>query len=105
MYEHFGKVREIDGHKEINDIYEQSRAAVLPEVCWMTGPIGSGKSIIGQNLCDIANMDLVNYTQWLAGNPTLGKKDEELQTQAFIKHLSYSSSARVLIEDFPQSEF
>jgi hypothetical protein len=50
-------------------------------------------------------MDLVNYTQWLAGNPTLGKKDEELQTQAFIKHLSYSSSARVLIEDFPQSEF
>lgn len=47
MYEHFGKVREIDGCKEVNDIYEESRASVLPEVCWMVGPIGSGKTILG----------------------------------------------------------
>jgi adenylate kinase family enzyme len=62
MYEHFGKVREINGCAEINDIYEESRASVLPEVSWMVGPIGSGKSVLGSDLCERTNMQLKNYT-------------------------------------------
>ena len=49
-------------------------------------------------------MELVNYSQWLEGS-NLSSKSEEVQTQAFIKHLSFCASARVLLEDFPQSEF
>jgi hypothetical protein len=30
MYNNFGKVHEIDGTREINDIYEDTRKSVLP---------------------------------------------------------------------------
>lgn len=101
MYEHFGKVREIDGCTEVNEIYEQARAAVLPQVNWMIGPTSSGKTIIGQDLCDRTNMELVNYSQFLCENPNLSNKDEEFKTQAFINCLSYKTTPRVLLEDFP----
>jgi len=104
MYEHFGKVREIDGTSDVNEIYEKTRASVLPQVSFMIGPIGSGKSCLGKNLCSRTNMELMNYDEFIASSG-LENKDEETQTAALIKALSRKCSPRVLLESFPQTEF
>jgi len=104
MYEHFGKVREIDGTADVNEIYEKTRASVLPQVSFMIGPIGSGKSCLGKNLCSRTNMELMNYDEFIASSG-LEDKDEETQTVALIKALSRKCSSRVLLESFPQTEF
>lgn len=100
MYDRFGKVHEIDGTRDVNEIYEDSRVAVLPQVSFMVGPMASGKTKLGTDLCNKTNMKLINFPQFVSDN-SLGKKDDETVTSALIAALSEEMSPRVLLEDFP----
>jgi len=48
MYKKFGKVRTIDASGSINEVYKQTKEALLPEVYFLIGPMGSGKTTIGK---------------------------------------------------------
>jgi len=100
MYERFGKVHEIDGCRDPNEIYEDSRTAVLPQVSFLIGPQGAGKTVLGKGLCERTNMKLLNFPKFVAEN-NLGSKDDETVTSALIAALSAELQPRVLLEDFP----
>jgi len=104
MYKKFGKVTEISGEAEIDVVYAATRKAIFPEVSFLVGPQGSGKSVLGKNLCSRTNMSLINFPKFVTDN-NLQKSDEETVVCALIKQLSLEICPRVLIEDFPQTEF
>ena len=103
-YEQFGKVRTIDANRDVLEVYEDTRQAMLPQISCIIGPKASGKTTLGNALCERTNMKLLNYNAFIKSN-NLGDCDEETATMALIKQLSQEISPRVLLEDFPQSEF
>ena len=103
-YEQFGKVRTIDANRDVLDIYEDTRRAMLPQISCMIGPKASGKTTLGKDLCERTNMKLINYNDFVSAN-NLIDCDEEEQTTALIKQMANEISPRILLEDFPQSEF
>lgn len=103
-YEQFGKVRKIDANRDVLDIYEDTRKAMLPQISCIIGPKASGKTTLGKALCERTNMKLLNFNDFVS-EKNLGDCDDETVTSALIKELSQELSPRVLLEDFPQSEF
>lgn len=103
-YEQFGKVRRIDANRDVLDIYEDTRKAMLPQISCIVGPKASGKTTLGKALCERTNMKLLNFNEFVA-EKNLGDCDDETVTSALIKQLSTELCPRVLLEDFPQSEF
>lgn len=77
---------------------------MLPQISCIIGPKASGKTKLGEALCERTNMRLINYNDFVT-EAGLDDSDEEAQTMALIKRLSAELSPRVLLEDFPQSEF
>lgn len=102
--EQFGKVRRIDANRDPLEVYEDTRRAVLPQISCIIGPKGSGKTQLGQALCERTNMRLLNFNEFI-NSQNLADTDDETQTVALIKRMSQEICPRVLIEDFPQSEF
>jgi len=103
-YEQFGKVRRIDANRDVLDIYEDTRRAMLPQISCIIGPKASGKTTLGTALCTRTNMKSINFNDFLS-EQNLNDCDEEAQTVALIKCLSAEKMPRILLEDFPQSEF
>ena len=56
MYAKLGKVKHIDASKSVNEVFEATKKAMLPEIYFMIGPKGSGKSIVSKTLGARANM-------------------------------------------------
>ena len=83
-YEQFGKVRKIDANRDVLDIYEDTRRAMLPQISCMIGPKASGKTTLGKDLCERTNMKLLNYNEFVSSQ-NLGECDEETKTMALIK--------------------
>lgn len=104
MYSHFGKVHEIDGCNDVNEIYEETRKALLPQVSWIVGPRGSGKSSVGRALSACTNMKLIDFSEFVK-SCSLEGKDDETVVSALIKSLSEEVSPRVLLENFPKNDF
>jgi adenylate kinase family enzyme len=104
FYARFGKVREIESNGDPLEIYEQTRRAMLPQISCIIGPKACGKTALGAALCDRTNMKLVNFNNFVEDNK-LEDEDDEVVTSALIKMLSREISPRVLLEDFPQSEY
>ena len=77
---------------------------MLPQISCVVGPKASGKTTLGEALCERTNMKLVNYNDFIASEG-LEDSNEEEQTIALIAALSQEVQPRVLLEDFPQSEF
>jgi adenylate kinase family enzyme len=46
LYARFGKVKMIDASKSVADVFEATKRAMLPEVFFLLGPKGSGKSSV-----------------------------------------------------------
>ena len=99
-YEQFGKVRRIDANRDVLDIYEDTRRAMLPQISCVIGPKASGKTTLGNALCERTNMKLINYNEFIA-EQNLADCDDETKTSALIKRLSGEICPRVLLEDFP----
>lgn len=103
-YEQFGKVRRIDANRDSIEIYEDTRRACLPQISCIIGPKASGKTTLGKALCTRTNMKLLNYNDFVT-EQNLNDCDDEEKTNALIACLSNEVSPRILLEDFPQSEF
>lgn len=70
----------------------------------MIGPKASGKTTLGNALCERTNMKLINFNDFISENCLTDENDETV-TVALIKQMSKELAPRVLLEDFPQTEF
>lgn len=93
-------MRYIDASKSIDEVYAETRIAMLPQIFSIIGPKCSGKSSLGSSLAERTNMTLLNFSQFVKQH---GIKDLDCEdkTQHLIKHLVNETSPRVLLEDFP----
>lgn len=51
----FGKVHFISAIGSINDVYQETKKAMLPETFFLIGPKCSGKTTLGKSLAERAN--------------------------------------------------
>lgn len=102
LYRKFGKVRTIDGSGSVNEVYAQTKKALLPEVYFLIGPKASGKSSVGKHLAEKTNMHQLNFEHFIQSN-NLQHKDDEAKVFKLINYLLDTVSPRILIEDFPQN--
>jgi len=105
MYSRFGKVKQIDASKGVNEVFEQTKKAMLPEIFFIIGQKGSGKSTLAKELAYRTNMEVLSFDKFIKEsgfNPN--SYDDEEVTMALIKRLINETSPRVLLEDFPRSE-
>lgn len=70
----------------------------------MVGPQASGKTTLGNKLSERTNMKLLNFQDFI-NEKGLKDADDETVTTALIHRLTQEISPRVLLEDFPQTEF
>lgn len=100
LYEQFGKVRRIDASKDIQDVYEQTKKAMLPSISFILGPKTSGKSTLGKALADRTNMKFIDFNNFVEENGLAGQDDDEV-TGALIKSMVNEHCPRVLLKNFP----
>jgi adenylate kinase family enzyme len=106
MYAKFGKVKHIDASKPVNEVFEATKKAMLPQVFFAIGPKGSGKTSVSKELGARTNMDVLNFDTFLKNAGfDMNDYDEEEATLALVKNLVNETAPRVLVEDFPRSEF
>lgn len=87
LYERFGKVKKIDTNRDELEAYNDTRKAMLPQISCMIGPKASGKTTLGNALCERTNMKLVNFNTFCTENKLDGEDDETV-TAALIKQMS-----------------
>jgi len=104
LYRQFGKVREVNGEFDELTVYEATRKAMLPQVSFIIGPRGSGKTSVGKVVCEVSNQKMLNFHDFIEENK-LSDKDEETVMMSLIRHLANEISPNVLIEGFPQTEY
>lgn len=87
LYERFGKVKKIDTNRDELEAYHDTRKAMLPQISCIIGPKASGKTTLGNALCERTNMKLVNFNTFCTENKLDGEDDETV-TAALIKQMS-----------------
>lgn len=65
MYKKFGKVHWIDAFGTIDDVYTKTKKAMMPKIFFILGPKCSGKTTLGQALCERTNMKLIDFKQFV----------------------------------------
>lgn len=100
LYKSFGKVREVDGAGDTIQVWNATRQAMLPQVSFLIGPIGSGKSTLGRLLCERTNAKQLNFSKFVAEHG-LTESEDDVVVMALIQQLALEISPRVVIEDFP----
>lgn len=101
-YRLFGKVRTINASQEIEDVYRDTKHALLPEVFFLIGPKASGKSTVGSHLANKTNMAHMKFDDFVKKHNLHGSDDETI-TFELIKTLLDELSPRILLENFPQN--
>ena len=103
-YKKFGKVREVDGAGDTVQVWNATRRAMLPQVSFLIGTIGSGKSTLGHMLSERTNAKQLNFSKFVEANG-LTDQDDDTTVMALIQQLALEIQPRVIIEDFPQTEY
>ena len=103
MYARFGKVKRIDASKSVAEVFQATKRAMLPEVFFLVGPKGAGKTHVARELSARTNMEVLNYEVFLQASGLAGADDEEA-TLALVKRMSQETAPRILLEDFPRTE-
>lgn len=103
MYARFGKVKHIDASKSVAEVFQATKRAMLPEVFFLIGPKGAGKSHVAHELAARTNMEVLNYEVFLQASGLSGADDEEA-TLALVNRMSQETAPRILLEDFPRTE-
>ena len=105
MYARFGKVKHIDASKGINEVFEETKKAMIPQIFFIVGPKGSGKSTVAKELALRTNMTVLNFDHFLKSSDfDINDYDDEEATLALIKYLVNETNPRILLEDFPRTE-
>lgn len=107
MYARFGKVKHIDASMSVAEVFEQTKRAMLPEVFFLLGPRGSGRSTVAKELAYRTNMEILSFYSFLkqeGHDPLSPDYNDEEATLALVKRLVNETAPRVLIEDFPRTE-
>jgi adenylate kinase family enzyme len=105
MYSRFGKVKHIDASKSVAEVFAQTKKAMLPEIFFMIGAKGCGKSTIAKELAARANIQVLNFDKFLKqAGFNLNQYDDEEVTLSLIRHLINETAPRILLEDFPRTE-
>jgi len=99
----YNKVKFIDSTQNIEDVYKDTKRALLPEVFFLIGPKASGKSTIGRQLAERTNMKLINFDSFVKCQSLKGADDETVVFE-LIRTLIDEVSPRVLLESFPQND-
>jgi adenylate kinase family enzyme len=73
---------------------------MLPQITFVIGPKGSGKTSLGQALCKRTNMASIRFGNFVRFRG-LDQADDETKVLALINQLAKEIKPRVLIEDFP----
>lgn len=73
---------------------------MLPQITFVIGPKGSGKSSLGQALCKRTNMTSINFGNFVRFRG-IEHADDETKVLALINQLAMEIKPRVLLEDFP----
>lgn len=102
LYERFGKVRRIDANGSVDDVYSQTKAAMLPEIYFMIGPKASGKSAVSHLLGEKTNTHVLKVGQFFK-NEGVDNKDDETKVFKLISWLIETVHPRTLLEGFPQN--
>jgi ATP-dependent protease Clp ATPase subunit len=102
LYKKFGKVKYINANSSVDEVYSQTRQAMLPEMFFLIGPKCSGKTALGGALAERTNMHLLSFPKFIKDNGLKGKDDETI-TMALIKQLVNEVHPRILLEDFPHN--
>jgi len=102
-YNKIGKVRRIDATGEVNDIYEATRQAIIPQIMFVIGPKACGKTTIATNMASRTNMKHIDYSQWKKESGNKDADDEE-GCQKLIESLAHEIQPRVIMENFPEND-
>ena len=65
LYERFGKVRKVNANRDELEVYDDTRKAMLPQISCIVGPKASGKTTLGNALCERTNMKLLNFNEFI----------------------------------------
>jgi adenylate kinase family enzyme len=76
LYKKFGKVKWIDAFGSVNEVYEETKKAMMPQMFFLVGPKCSGKTELGSALAKRTNMTLINFNKFIRDNGLVGKDDE-----------------------------
>jgi shikimate kinase len=76
MYQKFGKVHEVDGSGDTFQVWNLTRAAMLPQVSFMIGPQVSGKESLASHLASRTNAKHLNFGQFVKEHELVGKDDD-----------------------------
>ena len=104
MYAKFGKVHEVDGSGDSMQVWNLTRKAMLPQISFVIGPTISGKETLAQALADRSNAKLLNFNTFCKDSGLDGEDDDTL-VLALIQHLAEEISPRMIITDFPKTEY
>lgn len=65
MYRQFGRVREVDGGRDVGEVWNDTRCSMLPQVSFIIGAHASGKTVLGNTICDRSNATLLKMNDFL----------------------------------------
>jgi adenylate kinase family enzyme len=106
MYTRVGKVKHIDASKGVDEVFGATKKALFPQIFFMIGAKGSGKSSIAEKVSSRTNMKVIKFERFISQIAKLdpNEYDDEEATLALVKYLADFSGPRVLLEDFPRNE-
>ena len=61
LYKKFGKVHWIDAFGSVDEVYEETKQAMMPKIFFIIGPQCSGKTALGSALAERTNMRMFSF--------------------------------------------
>ena len=83
---------------------ESYSKSYAPQISFVIGPTISGKETLAQALADRSNAKLLNFNTFCKDSG-LDVEDDDTLVLALIQHLAEEISPRVIITDFPKTEY
>lgn len=102
FYKKYGVVTTINSDLADNEIYQNLKENMFPEIYCIIGKKYSGKTLISKVLTERTAMKYINFSDFL-NEPYIAKKinDDEYVINQFIIKLREEESKKVIVENFP----
>lgn len=94
FYKAFGLVQNIQCAKDSDEVYEQVKRAMLPQVIYLYGPPRTGKSTVGRALAAKIGYEYVNYEE------VMGRLEGDRFTRLnrFVEGLKFSGKGFFVVD-------